>query len=88
MRKMLMTGDQQQKQKKKESHPTDLSQLLQDARDLVGQCSNLGVPMMMTGAVGMHDELVTIPRLQRGLEQLREVSADLAAKSSSLVPRG
>lgn len=88
---MLMTSEarkQQQQQKKSGKHPTDLSKLLEDARDLVGRCSGAAVPSMAVNASGMYDEGLAIPRLQRGLEQLREVSADLAAKSSALVPRG
>lgn len=87
---MLMTSEarKQQQQKKSGKHPTDLSKLLEDARDLVGRCSGAAVPSMAVNASGMYDEGLAIPRLQRGLEQLREVSADLAAKSSALVPRG
>lgn len=77
-----MTGGNKVDDKK--GNPADLTQLLQDARELVGQCT-FGVPTMT--ASGMYDELM-IPRLQRGLEQLRDVSADLAAKSSLLAPRG
>jgi hypothetical protein len=85
---MLMRGEAKRQQVRKNSHPGDLSKLLEEARDLVGQCSSAAVPSMAVNASGLYDEGLAIPRLQRGLEQLREVSADLAAKSASLVPRG
>lgn len=62
------------------SNPSsDFSRLLRDARELVMQCR--AAPRLGTGT---YDELM-VPPLQRGMEQIREASADLAA-SASVIP--